>query len=75
MIQDLIAISIALLAAVYVGRVCWLALQAKRSGGCGSCGGCASSEKPLVQVVIPRETRQPRDLGMSLHSHGNTNSG
>jgi hypothetical protein len=54
MIQDIIALSIVGLAAVYLGRVCWQSLMAKRSG-CGSCGGCASDQQPLVQIQMVKK--------------------
>jgi len=52
--QDVLAISIAAVAASYLARQAWLRFSRKQSGTCGSCPSCNSNDsiksRPLVTI-------------------------
>lgn len=43
--QNLIVLLIVAAAAVYVARLAWTSIVAKRANACGGCRNCATSEK------------------------------
>jgi hypothetical protein len=69
--QDIIALLIASLAAIYVGRVFWQSLLAKRSAGCGTCGGCSSSNQSLVQIQFAHAEAQRSQSQIEPLIHAN----
>jgi hypothetical protein len=53
--QDLLAIAIAAVAAIYLARQMWLRLS-RKGGSCGSCPSCSADDsiksRPLVNITL-----------------------
>jgi len=54
--QDILAISIAAIAAGYLARQAWLRFSRKQGGACGSCPSCSANDsiksRPLVNISL-----------------------
>jgi hypothetical protein len=61
--QDLVAILIALAAAAFLARRAWQRLASRRAGACGACAGCSSrsqSRYPLVSISLNPSHANPQ---------------
>jgi hypothetical protein len=50
--QDMLAILITCLAAVFLMRCAWQHFTQRRSGNCGNCAGCPSSNSSHLQPLV-----------------------
>jgi hypothetical protein len=54
--QDILAISIVVVAAGFLARQAWLTVARKGSGKCGSCSNCGTTDsiksRPLVTISL-----------------------
>mgnify|MGYP001040443670 FL=1 len=58
-LQQLLTLGVVLAAIGYLARRTWLRLSGRRTGGCGSCSGCAvraDGEAPSASPLVPIET-------------------
>ncbi|MCA9222847.1 MAG: FeoB-associated Cys-rich membrane protein [Planctomycetales bacterium] len=54
--QDILALLIIAVAAMYVARRAWLTLRGGKSGGCSTCRGCPSGQESSADnSPTPRE--------------------
>jgi hypothetical protein len=54
--ENLLALSIVVVAVAYLARRTWGVLAGKRRGGCGACAGCPSEQADSVRQVISVES-------------------
>ncbi|MCU0981763.1 MAG: hypothetical protein MUF25_21640 [Pirellulaceae bacterium] len=75
-LQQLLTLGVVLAAIGYLARRTWLRLSGRRTGGCGSCSGCAvraDGESPAEGPLVPIETlisSARRDATRSLGDSG-----
>jgi hypothetical protein len=62
-VQDVVAILIAVMSAVFLARKTWLRLAGQAGKSCGACHGCGANEsiksRPLVNISLDMSRATP----------------
>jgi hypothetical protein len=58
--QDLLTLGIVAAAAIYLARLMWVSILARKTSACGGCKSCSSHQKPadVFSIAPQRATDQ-----------------